>query len=151
MPLVTVATCTYVFEAEVLRGLLASEGIAAGLWDAEVVTADWAMSVAVGGVKVRVDPADAERAATVLTDPADPFEDDEPHSHAEVASWRALTAALLAAYYLGTLFAVYYVVRVVATADGESGRTWRRAMWAALFVLLSLAPFLAFWAAGLLE
>ncbi|MAQ92708.1 MAG: hypothetical protein CMM84_04140 [Rhodothermaceae bacterium] len=132
---VTVATCTYVFEAEILRGYLRSEGIEPRLDDAEIITADWTMSVAVGGVKVGVAPDQADRARHLLAAPADPFEDDDPHSPAEAASWRALTGALISPLFLGTLFGVYNLGRVIATADGESARTWRRTGWAAVFLL----------------
>lgn len=140
-PLITVATCTTVFEAEILRGFLRSKGVESRLRDAEIITADWTMSVAVGGVKVGVAPDEAERARVFLAAPADPFEDDEPHTPAEVASWRALTGALIpTSTFLGLLFAVYHIGRVITTADGEAGRTWRRTGWAGLFVVLLLTP-----------
>jgi hypothetical protein len=135
---VAVATSTTVFEAEILWGNLRSEGIEPRLRDAEIVTTDWTMSVAVGGIKAGVAPDETERARVLL---AAPFEDDEPHTPAEVASWRALTRAFLPTTApLGLFFAVYNVGRVIATAAGESPRTRRRTGWAGLFVVLFLAP-----------
>lgn len=143
-PRVPVATCTHVFEAEILRGYLRSEGIESHLRDAEIVTADWLMGVAVGGIKVGVPPGEADRARALLAVPADPFEDDEAHTAAEVASWRALTGALIPTPMgLGLLFSVYNVGHVVATADGETPCTWRRTLWAALFLLPWLGLLLA--------
>src|SRR5437879_4178543 len=73
--LVTVGTFTTVGEAEAVRLLLESRGIACFLADAELVTMNWALSNAVGGVKgtgdrVRrsagqQDPRRAHRAAKV--------------------------------------------------------------------------------------
>lgn len=143
-PPVAFATCTHVFEAEILRGFLRSEGIEPRLRDAVIVTADWLMGVAVGGIEVGVPPGEADRARALLAAPADPFVDDETHTVAEVASWRALTGTLVSTSVgQGLLFSVYNVGHVVATADGETPCTWRRTLWAALFLLPWLGVLLA--------
>ena len=131
----TAARCTHVFEAEILRGARADAGVAAWLADAETVTVDWMLSVVVGGVKVRVPWDSAGDARAVLAAP-DPDLDFEPPTPAEVAARRALTAALIAfGWPPFMLLAGYNVGRVVATADGETARTWGRA--AAAFVLVA--------------
>ena len=52
--LVTVASFHDSIEAQIVRALLESEGIPAMLADLNLVSANWAMSVAVGGVRVQV-------------------------------------------------------------------------------------------------
>ena len=101
------------------------------------------MSVAVGGVKVRVPTHRLAEAAEVLAAPFAPLADFEPPTPAEVAARRALTAALVPARGgLFLLVAVYNVGRVIATAEDETRRTWRRT---ALVVVVTVA-----WLSGLL-
>lgn len=135
---VTAATCTHVFEAEIVRGALADAGVSAWLADAEIVTADWTLSVAVGGVKVRVAEADATDAAALLEAPA-PAPGFEPPTPAEVAAWRAFVSALVAfGWPPFVLWAGYQIGRVITTADGETAQTWRRTAFALAAVLASL-------------
>ncbi|WP_412063482.1 hypothetical protein [Rubrivirga sp. IMCC45206] len=113
---VTVATCTHVFEAEIVRGRLADAGLAAVLRDAEIVTADWTLSVAVGGVKVRVAPADEAAARALLAQPAH-LDDYEPPTPAEDAARLALTGALVPTpAFVGTILGTYHLGRALATA-----------------------------------
>jgi hypothetical protein len=63
---VTVATTNQRIEADALRQTLESAGVQAWLADDGVVGANPLLAIAVGGVKVQVDPADVERAREVL-------------------------------------------------------------------------------------
>ena len=62
----TVAHFTDALEAHVARGLLESEGIDAHLGDEHLTQANWEWRLAVGGIKLRVADAHAERAHAVL-------------------------------------------------------------------------------------
>lgn len=53
-------------EAQIARGLLATEGIDAHVGDEQVALANWEWRLAVGGTKLRVPTEDAERARAVL-------------------------------------------------------------------------------------
>lgn len=61
--LVQIAACRDVVMAGLVKSKLASEGIEAYLLNENLVTIDWTMSQAVGGVQVMVAHDDAERAA----------------------------------------------------------------------------------------
>src|SRR5215207_2944578 len=65
--LVTVATFTSPWEAQLARARLEAEGIESMIADEHVVRLDWAISNAVGGVKLQVRKEDAESAAAALT------------------------------------------------------------------------------------
>jgi hypothetical protein len=53
-------------EAQIARGLLASEGIDAHVGDEQVALANWEWRLAIGGTKLRVPTGQAERARAVL-------------------------------------------------------------------------------------
>ena len=61
-----VATFSKPEEAEMLRAFLEGSGIDAVVRDSHTVTTDWALSNAIGGVKVDVPSEDAERALMLL-------------------------------------------------------------------------------------
>ena len=143
---VVVGAFTTPFEAEIARGRLADAEIPAVVLDAGIVTVDWTMSVAVGGVKVAVPEANAEAARALLDAPADADESEsgsfEPPTEAEDLSWRALVSTAL-----GSLFPPVYLYAVALLlryrhADGKTPRTRRRVLWT--FVLG--APVVALWA-----
>lgn len=64
--LVTVASYTDAIQAHLARGRLEAEGIEAEVADEHYVSANWMMSNALGGVKLRVPERMAERAAQIL-------------------------------------------------------------------------------------
>ena len=64
---VTVETFTSPWEAQLARARLEAEGIESLVADEHVVRLDWAISNAVGGVKLKVREEDAERAAAALS------------------------------------------------------------------------------------
>ena len=65
--LVTVATFTNPVEAHIVRGRLESEGITTFVAHEHHIWANWFLSVALGGVKLQVAPADARRAGEILS------------------------------------------------------------------------------------
>jgi len=62
-------------EAELAKGLLASVGIEAFLFDDNMVRLDWFNANALGGVKLRVDAANVEEANRVLDESTLPPDD----------------------------------------------------------------------------
>jgi hypothetical protein len=55
-------------KAEIARLALDRAGIRSVIEDSEIVAMDWLLANAVGGIKVKVREADADRAAEVLAD-----------------------------------------------------------------------------------
>jgi len=64
----TVATYDEVYKAELAKTALEEEDIIAVLHDTQIVAADWMMSNAVGGVKLKVREEDGERACRILSE-----------------------------------------------------------------------------------
>jgi len=62
----TVATFTSPWEAQLAKAALESEGIEATIADENLIRLYWALSNAIGGVKVQVRPDDLERARSLL-------------------------------------------------------------------------------------
>lgn len=66
MELITVATFDMLPDAQIALGRLEAEGIPATLADAHLVQTDWLYSIAVGGIKLQVEPAYVQRALEIL-------------------------------------------------------------------------------------
>jgi hypothetical protein len=64
--LVTVGVFQFVAEAELMQLTLASQGIPAYLANEHVISMDWLLSAAVGGVQLQVARADAEAAERIV-------------------------------------------------------------------------------------
>src|SRR5690606_21114921 len=62
----TVASYLDPIQAQIARGLLAAEGIDAHVGDEHLALANWEWRLAIGGTRVRVAEADAERACAIL-------------------------------------------------------------------------------------
>jgi rubredoxin len=62
----TIATFTSPWEAQLARAALEAEGIEAMIADEHLIRLYWALSNAIGGVKLQVRPDDAERATSLL-------------------------------------------------------------------------------------
>lgn len=62
----TIATFTSPWEAQLARAALEAEGIEATIADEHLIRLYWALSNAIGGVKLQVRPDDAERARDLL-------------------------------------------------------------------------------------
>jgi len=62
----TVASFHDPMEAQIVRAMLESAGIDATLADLNLITVDWPMSVALGGVRVQVPVADLEEAKKLV-------------------------------------------------------------------------------------
>ncbi len=67
MALVKLESFEFVWEAELIRSLLESEGIQAFVFDAEHIRVNWALSNALGGVRVMVNQIDLSQAQTIMT------------------------------------------------------------------------------------
>jgi len=67
-PLITVARFTDAMQAHIARGRLQAEGIAGHIADEHYITMNWFLSNALGGVKLQVEKADADRAKNLLND-----------------------------------------------------------------------------------
>ena len=143
-PLVTLATYSTPFEAEIVKGRLEDEGVTVVLADAEIVTSDWMYSNAVGGVKLRVPEAEAERARALLAEPTDD-EDYEAPTPAEDIARRALTSSALGLSFPPLhLYTAYLIAKYVGLPnEGKSDRTRRQIWWAVLFMIPWLAVFAA--------
>lgn len=68
--LVAIRSYWNLLDAELAKGLLGSAGIEAFLFDDNMVRMDWFNANALGGVKLRVDAANAEDAARILDEAA---------------------------------------------------------------------------------
>jgi len=75
---VTAMACSTLWEAEIVKSLLASEGIPAVLLDSETVNMNWLWSNAVGGVKVQVPLESLDRAREVLSSHLDGDSPEDP-------------------------------------------------------------------------
>ena len=64
--MVTVATFDDMPAAHIALGRLHAEGLQARLADENLVQTDWLYSIAVGGIKLQVDPQDAPLAVEIL-------------------------------------------------------------------------------------
>lgn len=92
--LITLATFSDQLRAELARGRLESEGIAATLKDQHIVGINWLYSFAVQGVKLQVGVADAARALAILSGEYADLLDEETSgvpSHCEVCGSTRLT------------------------------------------------------------
>lgn len=68
---VVVSTHTIAIDAHIVRGRLEAEGIPAFIQDDQYITMDWTLSLALGGVKVRVPSEYKEAALQVLQNTED--------------------------------------------------------------------------------
>jgi len=75
LELVTVATFMYPAQAHVARGRLESEGIRAFVADENLITMNWLYANTIGGVKLQVSAADADRARAILEQTPETFDD----------------------------------------------------------------------------
>ncbi|MGD8998905.1 MAG: hypothetical protein PVF75_00700 [Granulosicoccaceae bacterium] len=66
MQSVTIARYDTMPEAHIALGRLTAEGIEAWLADENLVQTDWLYSIAVGGIKLQVEPGNVERALAIL-------------------------------------------------------------------------------------
>ena len=133
---VTVATFRDLAEATMARVTLDAEGIRCYLADAEVIRLDWTLSMALGGIKLRVRGADRERAlarlhrtstSQVLELVESPSSDDDarcPECGATAVQWldRGRKLSLVA-----TLLGLPLLLRLRASRCSACGHRWRDA------------------------
>ncbi len=75
--LITIGSYTTAIEANLVKSLLEAFGIQAVLADHHSINANWSLSHALGGVKVRVLESDAEAARELIRPEADWHDDQE--------------------------------------------------------------------------
>lgn len=106
---ITVASYLDPIQAQIARGLLLAEGIDAQLGDEHLALANWEWRLAIGGTRLRVAAADADRARAVLRaldageyaiddegDPADPpLQPPDRESPSSRLAWLALVLLAL--------------------------------------------------------
>ena len=84
--LITIATFRTAPEAELVKTALDAEGITAFIADAETVTMDWLLGVAIGDVKLQVARRDKYQARAFLAERSKARADNERESHATCLS-----------------------------------------------------------------
>jgi hypothetical protein len=92
-----IATFNKVEDAEMLRAFLEGAGIAANVRDGHTVTADWALSNAIGGAKVDVEDEDVGEAIALLRDFQVPYQkraDAKPKARHKLSRYAKIAAAL---------------------------------------------------------
>lgn len=65
--LLTVRTCNYLHEAELVKSVLEAEGIDAEIPDAYMAGVQPALGAAIGGIRVQIRSSDRDRAEQALT------------------------------------------------------------------------------------
>jgi hypothetical protein len=156
--LITVATFDDTIRAALAKNHLEAAGIAAVLSDELTVGTDWALSTAVGGIKLQVAPLYVERAEYLLSDlaslRAEPGDEVEFTTSAEDARalaeeraeqreeenlsnqlaervWRAAVAGLI--FWPLHLYVWWLMLELAASPERVSpGRRWKVAMAAVL-------------------
>jgi hypothetical protein len=75
--LITVRSYWNLLEAELAKGVLEAAGIECFLFDDNMLRMDWFNAIAIGGVKLRVDPQNVDEATRILNESV-LARDDEP-------------------------------------------------------------------------
>lgn len=81
--MVTVATFDNMVDAHIALGRLQAEGVPASLADEHLVQTDWLYAIAVGGIKLQVEPALVERALRILATDYSDAADADPAGDAD--------------------------------------------------------------------
>jgi hypothetical protein len=134
-------------EAEMLAGLLRSEGIRVRVADAQSIGVNPLWSNTLGGVKIYIPAADAGRVEEIVRDlesqakgdgAASDAGDDEPavpgRAEADAAARRAFNAAVVGfgfcpgVFHLYSLALVFGLDRSVLSERGRRKRTWALAL-----------------------
>ncbi len=68
MELITIKSFELALDAHILKAKLESEGIEIFIFDENIVTANPLYSNAIGGIKLKVNPSDADKANAILLD-----------------------------------------------------------------------------------
>ena len=151
---VIVAAYSTPIEAEMAKSRLEIEGIGADLVDLHTVSIGTHLSIAVGGVKVRVLEDDAEQAREVLSNLGefvlpDTFDEEPPalarSSSPEPTSSEALASRALATGVIGALFlpplnlySLWLVLKALRSDEALSPKARRLAWGAVAFDVLGL-------------
>ena len=166
--LVTVATFDQVAQAQMAADAIRAAGIGAVVADAEVVSMDWLLGQAVGGIKVQVRGEDAERAVAELNwafgergerlgaegepaaddeegdEPPEPDEQPEPApAPAETRDGyarRLVTSAVFGLVFPPLWFYAVYLFLNAAFGEGSLSETGRNKLFVGTFVLALGVP-----------
>jgi hypothetical protein len=146
--------------AQLLRGRLEADGIAAYLPDEHMATQTWHLQCAIGGIRVQVHGHDLDRAKEILAQPGaepgawaeaalettgDPMSKDEPDGQdddgtiglGDRAAFRALRVALVSLWLMGLVHPYSLWLAMHALARHDVTAWGRRRAWIALFVSLA--------------
>ncbi len=85
MALIKLESFEFVWEAELAKSLLESEGIQAFVFDGEHIRINWALSHALGGVRVMVNKTDFPEAQQILQNWRNGYYENQPEYHAQVS------------------------------------------------------------------
>jgi hypothetical protein len=127
---VTVARFGTAAEAHILKGRLEAEGVAVTIADEETVSMAWHLGQAVGGIKVQVNPQDAERAREITAAESSLGDITAPRIHTAIAEGVARRA--MRAAFFGILipplqlYSIWLVVRLLFSRHHQSPTVNRR-------------------------
>jgi hypothetical protein len=148
---VTLGSFDDTIAAELARAKLESAGIAAHLGDEATVSIDWQLTNALGGIRLRVDAAEAEAARAILREPPAPTVSTEPAEALTPREQRVERAAKIALFgcMFGPLllYAIWLIAGVLAE-PGELRPMVRRQLQFAM--TLTLFAFVGFTVVGVL-
>lgn len=132
---ITIKTFDNPIQAHLEKNRLVDAGIPAMLADENLVGMNWALSNAVGGIRLQVSEDDAAKAIAILdAEPEDSEPDDlEPKPTArEENAERAFRGATFGLVFPPLQFYVFWLLLRVYVSDEElRGRHRSRALWAA--------------------
>ncbi|WP_426415105.1 DUF2007 domain-containing protein [Aestuariirhabdus sp. LZHN29] len=92
--LVTIASYSFPYEAQIARSRLQAQGVDAYVADEHTINMQWFYSDALGGVKVQVTPADVERARSILA--------EDLSQEADLVAWASSPSAVTCRHCGGT-------------------------------------------------
>jgi hypothetical protein len=147
---ITIKTFDNSIQAHLARNCLVDAGIPATLSDENLVGTHWALSNAVGGIRLQVPEDDVARAKALLdAEPDERASDIEPDeaepslSRREDDAERAFRGAVVGALFWPLQFYVFWLLlRVYLSDDALRGRHRSRAIWAAVInipIMLAMA------------
>jgi hypothetical protein len=134
----TIRTFDNSIQATLVKNHLIDEGIAATLSGENLVATNWALSNAVGGIRLQVPEDDVARAKAILE--AEPASEIEPDDEAEPTltkreedAERAFRGSIIGVVCPPIQLYVFYLLLRVYVSDEElRGRLRSRAKWAAV-------------------
>ena len=120
--LITVASFSFPTEAYLASAKLEAEGIWSFVADDHIVTTDWLLSNAVGGVKIQVCEPDIKEAIEILRDEEQKSQDTA--SQAEKCPNCGSTNIQYQTFNMPFVFAVWFVTFLIVTSNYGGGFTF---------------------------